>query len=190
MKSMLVFLAIISATFAWRNYVHWLPNSLLSKVPWYITKNLDFNMEATIQCSCSKQDVFKSGQVYFIIGKNDKFLCANRQNQIIATGDKPGNRCSFNASVMENGNVTLQRQNALGNFLYLHENSIMSNGRNISALAQFVVEVCNVGPWIGAHYVYLKAANGYYWSPDTKSKIQATPNPKETTKRMIVMEVL
>ena len=97
MKSMLVFLAIISATFAWRNYVHWLPNSLLSKVPWYITKNPDFNMEATIQCSCSKQDVFKSGRVYFIIGKNDKFLCAE-ENQIKAIGDKPGNKCSFIAT--------------------------------------------------------------------------------------------
>ena len=56
MKSILVFLTIISATFAWRNYAQeerWLPKSFLSKLPCDISKNLDFNMEATVQWDSS-----------------------------------------------------------------------------------------------------------------------------------------
>ena len=191
MKSILVFLTIISATFAWRNYAQeerWLPKSFLSKLPWYITKNLDFNMEATVQWDSSKQDVFKAGRIYFIIGKNKNFLCAD-ESIIEASGKEPADSCRFIASIIENGKVSLQQEDAMGNYLCLHGDTIMSNATVIDVLAQFIVEVSGSGPWIGTHYVYLKADNGKYWGL-RDSKIEATSCTKETVNRMIVMEVL
>jgi hypothetical protein len=192
MKSILVLLAIISATFAWRNYAQeerWLPKAFLPKLPWDITKNLDFNMEATVQCDYSKQDVFKAGRIYLISAKNKHFLCDSDNNTIIASALKPANSCRFIASIIENGKVSLQQQYAMGNYLYLRNTTIMSNAADIGVLAQFIVEVSSIGPWIGAHYVYLKADNGKYWGLND-IEIEATSSTKETINRMIVMEVL
>ena len=192
MKSILVFLAIISATFAWRSYAQekrWLPKSFLSILPWDITKYYDFNMEANVQWDSSKQDVFKAGQTYFILGKNKKFLCASG-NTIKASGKKPADNCRFIASVIENGKVSLQQRDAMGNYVCLQGDTIMSNAPAITVSAQFIVEVSSIGRWTGTHYVYLKAENGKYWGQDSNDKIEATSCTKETVNRMIVMEVL
>ena len=45
--------------------------------------------------------------------------------------------------------------------------------------------------WPGAHYIYLKAANGKYWGIESNSnRMVATYDTKETATRLIVLSAL
>ena len=101
--------------------------------------------------------------------------------------------CRFAVSVLYNGKIAFKGP---GLYLqlnpYLGVNSIRPTSAVIDDSAQFEVEVSSLGPWKGARYVHLRAANGKYsgivktfsniFSADYEVPVEAT--------RLIVLEAL
>ena len=189
MKSLLIFFAVIAAAFAW----------------WEEVSEQDYRSsmtDANAQDHSHSEDVFQAGQSYLILGNNNKFLSAinyggrGGQNYIQAVKTQQDGFCRFAASNLNNGKIALRGFNGKGRYLQLNpgqdHNNIRPTTDVIDESAQFEVEVDPNGPWLGAHYVYLKAKNGKYWgivSGPVKNNIAADydDNDNDNT-RFIVLD--
>ena len=200
MKPKLIFLIVIAAIFACRNYAQRERSQrkpLLSEMPWYFAIYQDFRMGATVQDEPLRQDIFKAGRTYLILGSNDKFLCANNEyiKALEPLRERDFKPCYFIANILEEAKVSL-RESTSG-YLQLHERTngddlIRSTATTINGSAQFTVEVTNSGLWIGARCVYLKAKNGKFLgiTNTTDTNIVATyENTAETKACMTVLEI-
>ena len=194
MKSLLIFVAVIAATFARPHLIQeersW-PRPSLSKVPWYPDKDGDPSVAATEHLH---QNVFKAGQIYLILGNNNQFLSSiddGGEDYLQAVKTKLDVFCRFAASEIENGTVALRGFEGEGKYLQFNEGNIRPTSEVIDKSAEFIVEVSSDGPWRGAHYVYLKAENGKYWgitdSP-VPNNIAAIYDSREEATRMIVLD--
>ena len=204
MKSLLIFLAIVAATFSLPNSAnerHPSPNLSPFNAPWYLNENIDTNKAAS-QAQPRRQDVFKAGRIYLMLGNNNLFLAAldhiggeSYIQSIIAQQDI---FCRFAVSILERGKVAFRSLDGHGLYLQLNPgggvNSIRPTSAVIDDSAQFEVEVGGPGPWSGAHYVYLKAENGNYWgivqTPGIPDNIAADYEEREQATRLIVLEAL
>ena len=189
MKSLLVFIAVIAVTLAWRNYAqyeHFWPMPLPSE-PHHHPPKFDFNMEATVQLG---KNIFKSGQKYFILGGNDKFLCClGKKCSVKASGNLPKKSCCFIASNIGNGIVAFKSCRE-EKYMQLVKDRIRPTSDVINQTAQFTVVVSSPGKWTGAQYVYLKACNDMYWGVNkTESIVNVTYATTVSATKMTVMEV-
>ena len=183
MKSLLILLAVVATTFAWpsEEWAEWnSPNRMQYGAPWEINKNIDTNMEATEQSRRTKsrtarrprtpcQEVFEPGHIYLMLGNNNLFLSSiNNAGQVFLQSIKTQQDefCRFAVSVLNNGKVAFRDFAGQGLYLQLNPgggaNSIRPTSAVIDDSAQFEVQESGPGPWKGAHYVYLRAANGNY----------------------------
>ena len=209
MKSLVIFLAVVAATFAWPNLVDEqrpAPNSSPFRPPWYLNKNINSNKAAKEQHfhKHGGWDVFEAGQIYLILGNNNLFLSAinyggtGGENYIQSIKSQQDGFCRFAVSILENGKVALRDFGGGGRYLQLNPgsgvNSIRPTSDVIDDSAQFEVEVGGPGPWKGAHYVYLKANNGKYWgivnNGPVRDNIAADYAEREEATRLIVLEAL
>ena len=176
MKSLLIFLAVLAAAFAAPEFVNkW--------ASWPAEEQLNLEpFEGTVKHhhpGCG-QNVFQDGKIYLIIGNNNKFLSSinhggpGGENFIQSVKLQQDQFCRFAASVLDDGTIALKGFEGNGKYLRLNPgdepnlpgligNSIRPTGDVIDDYAKFKVEVGQDGPWEGAHYVYLNAANGQYW---------------------------
>ena len=192
MKSILVFLTVIAATLAWRNYAqeeHSWPKPLPSR-PLYLPH---FNKGASVQCGSFSTDVFKAGETYLILGPKNKFLsytCASRC-YIEASKTYPDQHCRFTVSILDNGKVALSISGSERQYIKLNGDRIVPTGNAIDESAQFAVEVISPGPGTGAHYIRLKADNEFYWGitgTHGRSDIVAKSSTNKLDTFMIVLK--
>ena len=198
MKSLLVLLAVVAATFAWPSEEWNSPNPMQYGAPWDI---IDTNMEATEQARRPRQEVFQPGHIYLMLGNNNHFLSTINHggvggaNFIQSLKTQQDGFCRFAVSVLNNGKVAFT--DFAGGGLYLQLNpgggvhSIRPTSAVIDGSAQFEVEVSGPGPWKGAHYVHLKAANGNYAgivNTPVQNNIAADYKDAEEATRLIVLE--
>jgi hypothetical protein len=190
MKSLLIVLAVVAATFAWPSSKEWnSPNRIQYGAPWDINENVETNMEATEQARRPRHEVFQSGHVYLMLGNNNLFLSSinyggvGGENFIQSIKTQQDEFCRYAVTVLDNGKVAFRDFAGEGLYLQLNPsgfrdfageglylqlnpsggvNSIRPTSEVIDDSAQFEVEVSGPGPWKGTHYVYLKAANGNY----------------------------
>ena len=142
------------------------------------------------------QDVFKVGKTYLILGSNNKFLSIigrsgipgdYNHDYIEASKDQQDVFCRFAASPLYNGKIALASIRRK-TYIQLRGECIQILPGDLNTAAQFEVEVGSPGPWPGARYVYLKAANGKYWGIGNKgNKMMATFDTKEVATRLIVL---
>ena len=195
MKLLLVFLAVIAVTFAWRNYAlqqHLWPMPLPSEPHHHLPK-FDFNTRAMVQSVPSGNDVFKTGQTYFLGDDNKKLLCVKCGSKcIIEASNIPNNivSCCFIAINIGNGIVAFKSCSER-KFITVDGDYIRPTAELINEAAQFTVEVSSPGTWNGTQYVHLKTlSDEKYWGVTDDNKnvevINATMGPKTN---MSVMEV-
>ena len=210
MKSLLILLAVVAATFAWpsEEWAEWnSPNPMQYGAPWEINENIDTNMEATEQSRRPRpprapcHEVFQPGHIYLILGNNNLFLSSifyivgGSFTQSIKT--QQDEFCRYAVSVLDNGKVAFRDFAGEGLYLHLNNsfgvNSIRPTSEVIDDSAQFEVQESSPGPWKGAHYVYLKAANGNYSgivNTPVENNIAADYVDAVEATRLIVLEAL
>ena len=206
MKSLLVFLAVVAATFAWPNSADErlpAPNPLL---PQYLYENFDTNVAAKDKNrspSHPGRNVFKAGRIYLMLGNNNLFLTASHrlgvERFLQSIQPQQDENCHFAVSILESGKVAFRNIGGDLDGYYLRldplgsENSIRPTSTVIDDSAQFEVEVSHPGPWDGAHYVHLKAENGKYWGivqDPVDNNIGAVYEDRVEATRLIVLEAL
>ena len=151
-----------------------------------VSKHLNESNEPTTQ------DVFEAGKTYLILGSNNKFLSIinyGGNDYIDSKKNQQDVFCCFVASTLYNGKIALT---SIARKMYLHQvhgECIRTIPGDLSPAAQFEVEVGSPasGPWPGARYVYLKAANGKYWGIAGGDKIMAAFDTKEIATCLIVL---
>ena len=207
MKSLLIVLAVVAATFAWPSSKEWnSPNRMQYGAPWDINENVETNMEATEQARQPRpprHEVFQSGHIYLMLGNNNLFLSSinyggvGGENFIQSIKTQQDEFCRFAVSVLDNGKVAFRDFAGEGLYLQLNPgggvNSIRPTSAVIDNSAQFEVQESSPGPWKGAHYVYLRAANGNYAgivNTPVHSNIAADYVAAEKPTRLIVLEAL
>ena len=166
MKSLLILLAVVAATFAWPSEEWNSPNPMQYGAPWDINANIGTNMEEETE----HQDVFQDGHIYLMLGNNNLFLSSisNVIGDVYtqSTKSQQDGFCHYEVRVLNNGKVTFRDLAGQGLYLQLNPgggaNSIRPTSLVIDDSAQFEVQESGTGPWKGAHYVYLRAANGNY----------------------------
>ena len=207
MKSLLILLAVVAATFARPNeeWAEWnSPNPMQYGAPWDINENIDTNIttEATEQARRPRQEVFQPGHIYLMLGNNNLFLSSiyyiggGNYTQSIKT--QQDEFCRYAVSVLDNGKVAFRDLAGEGVYLQLNSggsliNSITPTSKVIDDSAQFEVEVSGPGPWKGAHYVHLKAQNGNYCGLTdalVEKNFAADYEDAERDTRLIVLEAL
>ena len=191
MKLLLVFLAVIAVTFAWRNYAkqqHLWP----MPEPQHHPPKFDFNMEATVQSVHLDKNTFKGGQTYIFLGGNNKFLCVKPclgENCYIikASDDLPDGACCFIASNIGNEIVAF-KSCSTEKYITVDGNYIRPTANVINQAALFTVEVSSPGKWTGTQYVHLKTSDGKYWGVNNDHIFMVT-NANVLNTNMTVMEV-
>ena len=212
MKSLLIFLAMVAATFAWptnsADERHPAPNPLPFNVPQYLYEDINTNIAAKKHHrhpdhSHQGQNVFKAGRIYLILGNNNLFLTAGPrigiELYIQSIQLQQDESCHFAVSILESGKVAFRSFGGDGAYLQLNPgrtpgvNSIRPISNVINDSTQFEVEVSHPGPWDGAHYVHLKAENGKYWGivqEPVEDNIAADYEDRVEDTRLIVLEAL
>ena len=203
MKSLLILLAVVTATFAWPSEERNSPNPMQYGATWDINEIIDTNMEATEQLKARRprQDVFQPGHVYLMLGNNNHFLSTINHggvggaNFIQSIKTQQDGFCRFAVSVLDNGKVAFRDFAGEGLYLQLNPgggaNSIRPTSAVIDDSAQFEVEVSRPGPWKGARYVHLKAQNGKYCgivNTPVPNNIAADYEDAVEATRLIVLE--
>ena len=203
MKLLLIFLAVVAATFALPDSTdewHPLPNLSPLNAPWYYN-------EAANQAYArpSLGNIFQPGRIYLMLGNNNLFLASINhdgpigEDYIQSIKSQQDESTRFAVSVLESGRVAFRDFAGIGLYLQLNPgdgvNSIRPTSEVIDHSAQFEVEVGIRGPWKGAHYIFLKADNGKYWGivqapPGIENNIAAQYAERDQATRLIVLEAL
>ena len=207
MKSLLILLAVVAATFAWPIEERNSPNPMQYGAPWDINEIVETNMEDTKRGNRPgrprhDREVFKDGRIYLMLGNNNRFLSSifyptgEIYTQSIKT--QQDEFCRYAVTVLDNGKVAIRDFAGEGLYLQLNSgggliNSITPTSPIIDDSTQFEVEVSGPGPWEGAHYVHLKAQNGNYCGlidALVKDNFAAQYEDAGMPTRLIVLEAL